>query len=183
MAATGIHLTDLVLEVIRPALRDLAAPKFKLDPRHVVPHTHEAEQLLALTCGIESGWGRHLRQRTISGPGPALGAFQMEPATHADILGNFLATRDSLERAVKATGRVRNLHERHLTYNLRYAATMTRIHYFRVPKGLPKMGDHIALGAYWKKYYNTPRGAGTVEKAQTIALAMLTSRAGRELWG
>ena len=41
---------------------------------------------------------------------------------------------------------------------------MARIHYLRVPEALPAADDVVGLAAYWKRYYNTELGAGTVEK-------------------
>lgn len=174
MPATGIDLVDLVREAIRPALKGLGSPDFKAVK--VIPYSVEAEQLLALTAIVESQCGRHLRQSPHSNPGPALGAFQMEPNTHADILGHFLVYNDDISRAAKAAGKVRHHHSHHLTYNLRYAAVMTRIHYFRAPTKLPAEGDAVGMARYWKRFYNTRLGKGDVGKATTLALSMLGSR-------
>lgn len=97
--------------------------------------------------------------------GPARGLFQMEMATHKDIFDNYLKYRSTLRNAVlnlksdaKADG------ETELIDNDSYAAAMARVHYKRAPKALPKAGDVEAMAAYWKQYYNTPLGAGTVDK-------------------
>ena len=52
-------------------------------------------------------------------------------------------------------------------YDFRYSTLMCRVHYFRVPEPLPvNTGDKMvyleSLGRYWKKYYNTEKGAGTI---------------------
>jgi len=44
--------------------------------------------------------------------------------------------------------------------NHQYAAAMARVQYMRVPESIPTDGKGIAL--YWKTYYNTKLGAGTV---------------------
>ncbi len=44
----------------------------------------------------------------------------------------------------------------------KYAAAMARVRYLRVKEAIPK--DPRDIAAYWKQYYNTPLGAGTVEK-------------------
>ena len=49
-----------------------------------------------------------------------------------------------------------------IALNDRLAVALCRIHYMRMP-GLIS-GDVNGRGAYWKKYYNTALGAGTVEK-------------------
>jgi hypothetical protein len=97
--------------------------------------------------------------------GPARGLFQMEMATHDDIFKNYLKYRSTLRNAVinlksdpKADG------EAELIDNDSYAAAMARVLYKRAPKALPKAGDVEAMAAYWKQYYNTPLGAGTVDK-------------------
>jgi hypothetical protein len=48
-----------------------------------------------------------------------------------------------------------------LKTNDRYAAAMCRIKYLRAPDALPSENDIQAMANYWKKYYNTPLGAGT----------------------
>lgn len=51
-----------------------------------------------------------------------------------------------------------------MVYNLRFAAAMCRAHYSRVKEPLPDANDLFELGRYWKKYYNTEKGAGTVDE-------------------
>jgi len=43
-----------------------------------------------------------------------------------------------------------------------------RLHYWRVPRSIPKTLDEQA--AYWKNWYNTAKGAGTVEHFKKIVL-------------
>jgi hypothetical protein len=91
------------------------------------------------------------------------GFFQMEPATHDDIWENYLRRRlDLLNGLKRLLIRDMDLHDQ-LQGNLFYAAAMCRIHYMRFPEPLPAPGDWPGFAAYWKKYYNTPAGAGTIE--------------------
>jgi len=46
--------------------------------------------------------------------------------------------------------------------NLPFAILMARIRYLVVPSPIPKPPEFQAV--YWKKFYNTEGGAGTVEK-------------------
>jgi hypothetical protein len=115
-----------------------------------------AVELLMLTAAVESNLGTFIKQTR----GPALGAFQMEPATHNDIWNNYL----SYKREVLRGGFVRQS-EKDLRTDLKYAILMARIHYLRVPERLPTSTSPKDLGKYWKKYYNTHLGKGTVEKA------------------
>jgi hypothetical protein len=140
-----IHLTKYV---IRPVLKDLGL--------YSVP----AEQLVLGTACQESQCGRWLKQL---GNGPALGIYQMEPATHDDIWDNFLEHRDKLVEKVKGfwINTSSDLADE-LVGNLYYATAMCRIHYLRVPEPIPD--TLIGQAYYYKRYYNTPLGKATAEE-------------------
>tara|TARA_R110002049_G_scaffold239404_3_gene412579 strand:+ start:1940 stop:2359 length:420 start_codon:yes stop_codon:yes gene_type:complete len=126
-----------------------------------------AENLLMGTAAQESHLGTYLAQL---GGGPALGIFQMEPATHQDIWDNFLRyktyIRAGVLEGVPPTHREPSQSAAHaslLIHDLSYATAMARIHYLRVSEALPADPDDVeALGTYWKNHYNTHRGRGTV---------------------
>lgn len=158
----GFNCDQFRQYVVRPTLQDMGL------------WSQEAEDLLVGTAAVESRLGTYLHQL---GGGPAKGVFQMEPTTHDDIWDNFLKYRESLEDKVyqfasldaQRDGYVA-VHYDEMIYNLRYAASMARVHYLRVPEPLPnrhtfesKASYVAALGAYWKEHYNTHLGAGTVE--------------------
>ena len=135
-------------EIIRPTLMELGA------------HTIAAERLLLGTAIAES----NLVYRRQLGGGPALGLFQMEPATHQDIYDNYLRYNQDREQQVLAflsSPRADRLEE--LVENDRYACAMARMHYLRRRERLPRSNDLDGQAAYWKRYYNTRLGAGTVE--------------------
>jgi len=96
------------------------------------------------------------------GNGPALGLFQMEPATHDDIWNNFLVYRIELGKKVDALAV--DTDSIAMVFNLIYAAAMCRVHYYRVPEALPDAGDYEAQAKYHKKFYNTELGSSTVEQ-------------------
>ena len=50
-----------------------------------------------------------------------------------------------------------------LVVNLQFSTVIARIYYLRFPEPLPDANDIEAMAQYWKKYYNTYLGAGTVE--------------------
>lgn len=149
-----LDLTQFRSDIVRPILEDLEL------------WSAAAENLLVGTALVESGlfYVRQLRG------GPALGLFQMEPATHNDIWRNCLAFRNDLrgrvERLFGWSADLPDPEERagHLVWNAGYAAAMCRIHYLRVPAPLPEPGDVNGLAVYWKAHYNTPLGAGTAGK-------------------
>src|SRR5688572_28738068 len=138
-----IHLRTYV---IRPVLKDLGL------------WSEPAEKLILGTACQESQCGRWLRQ---IGEGPALGIFQMEPATHNDLWNNFLDHRPEIARKVKLFVAGLAPSAEQLVGNLYYATAMCRIHYLRVPEPIPNTLEEQA--AYWKKFYNSELGKGKVE--------------------
>jgi hypothetical protein len=86
----------------------------------------------------------------------------MEPATHDDIWTNFLAYQPKFAERLVGTGVKKSAEA--MIGDLWYAAGMCRLHYYRVKEALPAAGDIAAQAAYWKKYYNTPLGKGTVDE-------------------
>lgn len=142
---------QLLEHVVRPSLRDIGL------------WSPEAERLVMATGAVESDL-TYIHQIK----GPALGLWQMEPATHLDIWGNFLSHRTKLADAIVATTGVIRApgsapDEDALIFNLKYGAAMCRVHYLRVPTPLPGPNDLNGQAAYWKAHYNTHHGRGTVE--------------------
>jgi len=134
--------------VIRPTLRWL----------HL--ESPEAEALLLGTALAESRL-THLAQ--LDG-GPALGVYQMEPATHDDIWRHYLAFRRPMAARIEALIAPRPRPRTHqLPTNLAYATAMARLHYLRVAAPLP--AEAPAMAAYHKRHYNT--NAGAAEPAET----------------
>lgn len=92
--------------------------------------------------------------------GPALGLYQMEPATHEDIWDNVLDAHSELCWKVSALLANSPAPVDQLETNLAYATAMCRVAYWRVPGPLPDASDIDGLAAYWKQHYNTRLGAG-----------------------
>ncbi len=157
---SGINPKQLINHVIRPTLAHLGLGSVS------------AELLIAGTIAQESG-GKYLKQL---GNGPALGIVQMEPATYKDIWMNYLKYRSSLSLKVSVLASKKDTkphfpNESELISNLSFAVAMCRVHYRRVTEPLPVIDDFAsfagfveALGKYWKQYYNTHQGAGTVQE-------------------
>jgi len=117
--------------------------------------TPEAEELLLGTAAKESYLGG-LGLIQIGG-GPALGPWQMEPATLRDIW--FHVEGDLLDKVREVTG-VSGPDEKHLQYNPIYGAIMTRLHYIRIPEPLPAVSDILGQADYWDVHYNRNPHAG-----------------------
>lgn len=132
-------------------------------------YSQAAMVLLLGTAAQESRLGTYIKQ---VGNGPALGIFQMEPATEQDIWRNYLDYHPELAEKIKAVTGVRGPGGQ-LYFNLAYQVAMARVHYLRVSAPLPPADDLPALARYWKKYYNTALGAGTVEEFKRNYLAMV----------
>lgn len=115
----------------------------------------EAFLLLLGTAAQESGGFNFIRQL---GNGPALGLWQMEPATHDDIVENYLRYRPELESKVLELAGVTEFNSRYLLINLAYACAFARLHYRRVKGAIPLSLDGQAR--YWKDHYNTHQGKG-----------------------
>ena len=111
-----------------------------------------AVELLLGTAAQESGFGTYLRQL---GGGPARGAYQMEPFTFLDLQTRY-AVRFPMVKSFMAE---------QLEYDLRCSIIMARIKYFSCPGAVPK--DLSGQAWYWKIYYNSELGAGTVEEYLT----------------
>ena len=145
----GIHPKHLLDNVIVPVLKNL-----ELDSR-------PARGLLLGTAMQESKLGFYLKQL---GNGPALGIYQMEPATYVDIWESWLEFRPRLASKIKAWS-VTMVYASYsappeLVWNLAYATAMARVHYLRKPGAIPDKVEGWA--EYWKQHYNSYLGKGTV---------------------
>jgi len=127
-------------------------------------YNQAAENLLFGTCAHESHCGKYVRQVG----GPALGIYQMEPATYKDLWTNFLKYKlDLASHLLEVCGyRLQDAipPAEDLVTNVKLSTAMCRIHYLRVKAPLPAADDLAGLANYWKKYYNTALGKGTVKQ-------------------
>lgn len=149
----GLDVRQVRDYVVRPVLEDLGVWSLP------------AEALVLGTAAQESQFV-NLHQ---VGGGPALGLWQMEPATFDDLFVSYLAFRPGLDRTVRALISAANAAGRpplalELAWNLRLGAAMCRLHYLRAPFELPVVGDVAGMARAWKEFYNTPGGAGTADE-------------------
>lgn len=156
-----MNVNQFRAEIVAPTLRALDM------------HSEAAVRLMVGTALVESGLD-YLRQ---IGGGPALGVFQIEPATARDVLFRYLAMREELRRRVMdwlcydplslthtlPSGGETQL-ERRLKGDLHLGCVVARLKYWMDPRPLPDASDIPNLGGVWKDVYNTKAGAGTVGK-------------------
>jgi hypothetical protein len=121
-----------------------------------------ARMLLLSTAAIESKCGYYVKQVG----GPALGIWQMEPATEADISLNCDALMDnsfrrSIGELMLDSVPVQGLD---LIYSPLYACALARLKYSMDSEALPQYDNIRAVYDYYKRVYNTPLGASTYEK-------------------
>ena len=139
----GIKAEHLREYVIRPTLKRLGL------------WSQSAENLLMGTVAQESKMGYYLHQLR----GPAVGIFQIEPATHDDVWEHYLDYREELGDKISELTYLPTSDS--LIHNLAYSTAIARIVYLRAPEALPVAEDLPGLARYWKKYYNTQAGRGT----------------------
>jgi len=150
----GINKSDLLHYIIEPALNNI-----KLCGK-------SAELLLLGTAELETNCGTYLVQR----PKPyAFGLWQQQENSFVDIIK--LLNNPKHRKLRKRFDKVFNLDGNTIPPlecvigDLRYAATICRLFYYRFSKALPESCDYVGLANYYKTYYNTKFGATKIEKA------------------
>ena len=131
--------------------------KFAL--QHLDLDSEDARSLIYRTGKAESGY-KTLQQY---GGGPALGFFQMEPNTALDIWNNYVMYRPKYRDKLYSLGFDDGTLEFCLLSNIGLQAAFCRLHYRRVPSALPVADDLKGQAKYWKKYYNSDLGKGTIK--------------------
>ena len=122
-------------------------------------YSEDAVDLVYKTGNAETGY-RHLKQM---GGGPAIGFWQVEPATLIDIMDNYVKYRPKLEKRLISLGFDRRDIEVRVMSNIALQAVFSRLKYKRDKYALPKSSDLEAQAKYWKRVYNTHLGKGTIE--------------------
>ena len=122
-----------------------------------IPNTEEARYLVFETGMAESGY-RHLEQ---IGGGPALSFWQIEDWVCQDIWDNFIVYRKPYIQAMYKLGLIEESIPFCVFSNIALAAAFCRIYYRRMPGAIPNSMPERA--AYWKRFYNTVEGKGTVD--------------------
>lgn len=142
----GLDPKQFLAGVVRPTLAHLG-----------LPGGETAVRLVFGTAAKESDGFEALRQR---GGGPALGLYQMEPATFRDLWDRFLRSRPLKATVWDFVAQTPSLEEQ-LVGNLFFATAMCRVKYYASPFAMPDAAAPEDLALIWKRFYNTPDGKGT----------------------
>jgi hypothetical protein len=118
-------------------------------------YSPQAERLLTMIVAHESLKGHYIVQTT----GQAKGLYQMENATHDDVLRWVHKNRPELYRQIVEMGDGQPSAVKLIT-DLDYATAMARAFFLRFPEALPT-GNDEELAAYAKKRWNTSLGKAT----------------------
>ncbi len=122
-----------------------------------------AEQLVMGTAAKESGGFRYIRQHLGEGKhGRGRGLWQVEPETAGDLIRRNYPKLISL-RLIDEPDAIQNGLER-LEGDLYLGAALCRLKYLDAPEKLPAAGDVWGMASYWKRFFNTFKGAGKPEE-------------------
>jgi len=124
-------------------------------------YSDDARELLMLTAAQESHCGKYLKQIN----GPAIGIFQMEPATYNDLFDNYLVYNQDLLKIIGTFNLNSGTWVLHMTGNIVYQIIIARLQYRRFKEAIPSAKDIPGLAYYYKKYWNTIMGKATVQEA------------------
>lgn len=143
----GLDPRQFAFRIVRPLLKDIGLGS-------------NAAERLVLGTAMKESLLRYMQQIR----GPAIGVYQMEAPTFKDIRENFLARALEIRRRVDAWA-IGTPDAQEMEGNLYFATAMCRAHYRRFSEDLPRQNDALGMATYWKRYYNTSLGKGTVEEA------------------
>ena len=136
--------------------------------------SHDAIMLVYRTGLVESKY-EYLMQK--GGSNIARGFFQCEPWVAVSLCNDYLKYRKELLKKVASvchldwsyfTSPDEDVWREVLTTNIIAQIVVCRLHYWRVPKKMPKTLDDQA--DYWKQWYNTSKGAGTVDHFKDLVM-------------
>ena len=125
---------------------------------HLDMYSEDAASLVYRTGMAESSY-KHLRQVQ----GPAIGFFQVEPATIIDTIDNYVNYRQEIKTKLWSLGWDDSDMEKRVLSNIALQVAFCRLKYRRDSKPLPKSNDMMGQAKYWKRVYNSEHGKGTIE--------------------
>lgn len=135
----SLDINQLVTYIICPVLKQVGI------------YSPEGEQLVLGTGAKESGF-KYIHQ---IGGGPALGFYQMEPATYWNLWNQYLLNKPELRKLILSVCKYSTIpSEDFLMHDLRLATIMCRVRYMWINSPIPAFNDIDGQAKYWAKYYN-----------------------------
>jgi hypothetical protein len=119
----------------------------------------EAREMIYRTGMAETGF-RAIEQY---GNGPAVGFFQVEPATINDTIENYVSYRPAIKSKLWELGFDEKDSKIRVMSSIALQVAFCRLKYRRDKHALPKCGDLEGQAEYWKRVYNSYKGKGTVK--------------------
>ena len=108
--------------------------------------------------------GHYLVQQNIGFKG-GIGIYQMQRLTYDDIWNRKINDNVALKTRIRLMlGYEGKPPADRMATDLKLATVMTRLFYAAIPEPFPDNDDIRGMGEYWKRYYNTAMGRGTVDE-------------------
>lgn len=175
MSATNTFYTPrhILDHIVRPTLAYLALPHGEINgPAERLIISTGAHESLGFTRVYQMGKGSLLNFKA-----PALSFWQIEPTTARDLWERYVVRRFSSSLAIKlqslvftdrSTGAIplepTAIVLRQLAINHPLACAIARLKYFDSSFSFVYAPTPEYLASLWKRYYNSPQGAGTEEE-------------------
>lgn len=124
-----------------------------------------AINLILGTAAQETQLGRYVVQVGIEPYSGGIGIYQMQAPTYDFIWQKHVEPSTSMKAKIKLyLGFEGKPLASRMASDLALATVMARLLYANVLETLPQATDVKGLGRYWKIYWNTMKGAGTVDQ-------------------
>ena len=149
----SIHRDQLENIIIRPSLSAVGLL------------SDDAVALLMGTAAQETKLGSYIAQVGISMGKGGIGIYQCQKQAYDELWELFVESSKTMKaKVLLLTGYSGKPPAVRMASDLVLATIMARLFYARILKPLPSKKDVKAMGEYWKRYYNTQLGKGTVEE-------------------
>lgn len=131
----------------------------------IIPYSNKARRLLLLTAIVESQCFKYNTQnvKNFDAKKHAISFFQIEYNTFIDCYENYLKYRPEMLKEILSFSKYDTFDLNsflEMKDNINFAIAVARVIYYRKPEPLPNTVYECA--AYWKKWYNTEKGKGTI---------------------
>lgn len=124
-----------------------------------------ADRIVVCTFQTETQFDAVRQDLGLRKYGAGYGLGQMERPTYQSHIKHMTERNPELKKLILKICLLDDFPEvEALTWHDKLMVCMTRYHYKRVPEPLPDVNDLPGMASYWKRFYNTTKGAGTVEK-------------------